>query len=110
MCGLQINIPGRYSLISLPKQHYSFPTSVFQVSHVSPFWVITLPTAAGSFGKTDNVGSDPCGSDHRAIVVHVACGLLIAQGTPLPAINHFCVSTLQQTAVLRLKCAVFQDR
>lgn len=52
----------------------------------------------------------PCGSDHRVIMVHVASGLLIAQGTSLPAINHFFVSTLQQTGVLRLKGVVFQDR
>lgn len=51
----------------------------------------------------------PCGSDHKTIVVHMACGLLIAQGIPLLAINHFFVSTLQQTAVLRLKGVIFQD-
>lgn len=60
MCGQEINItlfPDSYSLISLPKHHSSFPTSVFQVSCLSPFWIITLPIVAGSFGKTDSDSS-----------------------------------------------------
>lgn len=60
MCGQEINttlFPDSCSLISLPKHHSSFPTSVFQVSCVSPFWVITLPTVAGNFGKTDSDSS-----------------------------------------------------